>query len=341
VKKHRTAKTAGQSEDAIEALEEILGSLRITEDNMSNRSTKPAIPEIDRMLTAPVPAVYNESVPTKTMVPDPGWFDGDKIKFKDWWRGISLFLKSNRVVVADERITAMLAQLRGGIAEIYAQKKIDELEDTNDTQSWEEFVKEIKTAFSDKSKAADAKWKIETFKQGRKYIVDFMIEFEVLVMKIEIDNLHMIFLLKKNVQTDIIKTILGYLLMAAPDILKEWKVAITVVGQEYKSTESQHDYKTSTRTTFGERGSPIDIGKSRNNFDENRKPRCFNCNLYRHLAKECRRSKKEREMRKCYKCDKQRHLAKDCKSKQLMKNRRIKEDNSEDEKEEGFVEGLE
>ena len=68
----------------------------------------------------------------------------------------------------------------------------------------------------------------------------------------------------------------------------------------------------------------MDIGKFKNNFDENRKLRCFNCNLYRHLAKECRRPKKEREMRKCYKYDKQEHLAKDCKSKQLMKNRRIK-----------------
>jgi len=43
------------------------------------------------------------------------------------------------------------------------QKKIDELEDTEDTQNWEEFVREIKTAFSDKSKAADAEWKIEMF----------------------------------------------------------------------------------------------------------------------------------------------------------------------------------
>ena len=199
MKKHRTAKTAGQSEDAIEALEEILGSLRITEDNVSNRSTKPATPEIDRMLTAPALAVYNKSVPTKTMVPDPGWFDRDKMKFEDWWRKIRLFLKSNRVVVANERITAVLARLRGSIAEIYAQKKIDELEDTNDTQSWKEFVKEIKTAFSDKSKAADAKWKIETFKQGRKHIVDFIIGFKVLVMKAETDDLHTIFLLKKNV----------------------------------------------------------------------------------------------------------------------------------------------
>ena len=75
--------------------------------------------------------------------------------------------------------------------------------------------------FSNKSKAADVEWKIQTFRQGRKHIADFMIKFEVLAMKAEIDNLHTIFLLKKNVQADIIKTILGYSPMAAPDILKE------------------------------------------------------------------------------------------------------------------------
>ena len=42
---------------------------------------------------------------------------------------------------------------------------------------------------------------------------------------------------KKNIQADIIKTILGYLPMAASKMLKEWKVAITLVSQEYKSTE--------------------------------------------------------------------------------------------------------
>ena len=83
------------------------------------------------------------------------------------------------------------------------------------------------------------------FWQGKKHIADFIIEFEALAMKMEIDNLHVIFLLKKNVWADIIKTILGYPLIAAPDTLKEWKVAITTVGQEYESMESQHDYKTS------------------------------------------------------------------------------------------------
>jgi len=47
-----------------------------------------------------------------------------------------------------------------------------------------------------------------------------MIEFEVLAMKAETDDLYVIFLLKKNVRADIIKTILGYPLMAASDTLK-------------------------------------------------------------------------------------------------------------------------
>ena len=68
--------------------------------------------------------------------------------------------------------------------------------------------------------------------------MDFMIEFKALAIKADTDNLYTIFLLKKNVWADIIKTILEYPLIAAPDILKEWKVAITTVEQGYESMES-------------------------------------------------------------------------------------------------------
>ena len=47
-------------------------------------------------------------------------------------------------------------------------------------------------------KAVDAEWKIETSKQGKKNTADFMIKFYVLDMKADIDKLHTIFLLKKN-----------------------------------------------------------------------------------------------------------------------------------------------
>ena len=148
-----------------------------------------------------------------------------------------LFLKSNRVMETNDRITAILAHLRRGVAGIYTQRKLNELDEETRTQNWEEFVWEIKTTFSDKMKAADAEWKIEIFKQEKKNTADFMIKFDALAMKADTDELHTIFLLKKNVQHNIIKTILGYLLITVPETLKEWKVAIISVGQEYKSTE--------------------------------------------------------------------------------------------------------
>ena len=99
----------------------------------------------------------------------------------------------------NDRITAILACLRGGVVGIYAQKKLDELDEELGTQDWEDFVKEIKMTFSDKMKAADAEWKIKTFKQGKKNTADFMIKFEALAMKADTDELYTIFLLKKNV----------------------------------------------------------------------------------------------------------------------------------------------
>ena len=149
-----------------------------------------------------IPALANENIQAmmpKSMVPDPGWFDGDQTKFEDQWRGIRLFLKSNRVTEMDNRIIAILAHLRGGMAGIYIQRKLNELDKELGTQDWEDFVKEIKTMFSDKIKAADAKQKIETFKQEKKNTVDFMIEFEILAIKIDTNDLYTIFLLKKNV----------------------------------------------------------------------------------------------------------------------------------------------
>ena len=240
------------------------------------------------MSTAPAatPTVNKSAGMPKSMVPDPGWFDGDRKKFEDWWRGIRLFLKSNRVNGTDDKITAILARLRGGVAGIYVQKKLNELDEENNTQDWDDFIKEIKITFNNKFKAADAKWKIEIFKQGKRNTADFMIEFNALATKADTDDLHAIFLLKKNVQQDIIKMILGYPPIAMPESLKEWKVVITSVGQGYESMEGCHDYKTSTRTTYGGREQPIDIGRSNNNFKD-RKPKCFNCNKYGHMAKDC------------------------------------------------------
>jgi len=75
--------------------------------------------------SAPAPAVSNKNIQAgmlKNMVLDPEWFDGNQTKFEDWWKSIKLFLKSNR-------ITAILAHLRGGVAGIYTQRKLNELDE--------------------------------------------------------------------------------------------------------------------------------------------------------------------------------------------------------------------
>jgi len=90
----------------------------------------------------------------------------------------------------------------------------------------------------------------------------------------------------------------------------------------------------------------MDIGKAQDNFDKNRRPRCFNCNTYGHIARECRKPKKKKEIRKCYKCNKVGHLVKNCRFKWKMKIRRNQEksdksDKEEDDKKKSFIKGSE
>ena len=128
-------KTSSRWTDDIKALSEWLGSLQITEE----ASNKYKQTTTENMLIAPVlmAGISQENGQAelpKNMVPDLGWFDGDQTKFEDWWRGIWLFLKSNKVIETDNRITAILARFKRGVVGIYAQKKLDELDEKLGTQ---------------------------------------------------------------------------------------------------------------------------------------------------------------------------------------------------------------
>ena len=45
----------------------------------------------------------------------------------------------------------------------------------------------------------------------------------------------------------------------------------------------------------------MDIGKIKDNFNKDRRPKCFNCNIYEYMAKDYKKPKKEQDTRKCYK----------------------------------------
>ena len=70
----------------IEVLEEILGSLRITKEYISDKNRAIELASLKEMLMAPTPVVYNKTaqvVMPKSIVLDPGQFDSGQTKFED------------------------------------------------------------------------------------------------------------------------------------------------------------------------------------------------------------------------------------------------------------------
>ena len=119
--------------DNIEALSERLGPLQIMNETSSEMNE-----QVDKEMSIEItPAITDDNVQAvtpKSMVPDSEQFDSDQTKFEDWQRETQLFLKSNKVLETDNRITAILACLRRDIVGIYAQKKLDELDKELGTQ---------------------------------------------------------------------------------------------------------------------------------------------------------------------------------------------------------------
>ena len=88
------------------------------------------------MSTAPVNKNNVQVELSKNIVLDSEQFDENRTKFEDWWREIRLFFKSNQVLETNDRVTVILAYLREGIASIYAQKKLGELDKEMGIQNW-------------------------------------------------------------------------------------------------------------------------------------------------------------------------------------------------------------
>ena len=53
-----------------------------------------------------------------------------------------LYLKANRIMEAEDKVTAVLSRFRGGTAGAFAQQKLDEIKEQNDTPSWDAFKTE-------------------------------------------------------------------------------------------------------------------------------------------------------------------------------------------------------
>ena len=134
---------------------------------------------------------------------------------------MKLYLRVNKVTDTNKKIITVLGRFQGGTAGAFAQQKLDKIDGGDDTPSWNAFEVELQLVYSDKTKEADTEWHIETFIQEKKHIVDFLIKFMALVSKAQTNDQHVIFLLKKNVNREIIRAIMAYLPTQAPKSLEQ------------------------------------------------------------------------------------------------------------------------
>ncbi|KXN89216.1 Gag-Pol polyprotein [Leucoagaricus sp. SymC.cos] len=167
----------------------------------------------------------------------------------------------------------------------------------------------------------EAEWRIKEFKQGRMHIQDFLIEFEVLKRKAKTDDSHALFLLKKHIQPDIIKTIMGYSTDYQPTSYMEWMSSISTVEKRYKFTELKWQHTMSSGVTYGERGQLMEIGhvtpQTPHHIDK-RNPKCYSCGKFGYIAKNCPEPKNTcapaNTKVQCYNCGKFRHISEYCRA---------------------------
>ena len=135
-----------------------------------------------------------------------------------------------------------------------------------------------------------------------------MIEFKVLAIKTETDDIYICyFLIEEEYQKQYYQ---NYIEIPTYSSTKD--------TQEVES--SNYIIQTGIGTTCGGRGASMDIGKFKDNYNKNRKPKSFNSNVYRHIAKDYQKPKKEKETRKWYRYNKIGYLVKDCRLEKRMKN---------------------
>jgi hypothetical protein len=228
---------------------------------------------------------------------------------------MQLHLKFNKVTNPDDKIMIVASKMKGGVVGFHAQQGQDKMLQTDNTADWDKFKKELETMFSLGDRTEIARSQIEEFKQGGQHINDFIIKFGVLKKTAKIDDQHTIFLLKRHVKHDIIKVILGYPPIAIPSVLDEWIEAIQSVGKGQESTQTCHNILTPTGVIYGGKGQPMEIGRTKFEWNKDGTPKCYKCDQFGHIGREC---PKKFQGVKCHGCGKFGHIVKDCCSKGKM-----------------------
>ncbi|EPQ55793.1 hypothetical protein GLOTRDRAFT_41646, partial [Gloeophyllum trabeum ATCC 11539] len=122
----------------------------------------------------------------KGHVAKPEYFNGNKAKFKAWWRQVLTYLRNNKKDFGtdDEKIDFVISYLRGPKAEVWSQNYYDQhfREETESWgKTWAVFKTEITNVFQDSNLAAQAQIKIDHLRQGQRPVEEYFQELEILM----------------------------------------------------------------------------------------------------------------------------------------------------------------
>jgi hypothetical protein len=257
------------------------------------------------------------STNSKLKLNKPPTFDGNTTKYRAWIQKIELFHRAHQITNDEQRIITTLSYMTEGSALDWCQAFTDVSLTCNDFGSWSIFKEQLDHWFKDQGTKEKSRDKLESYRQERQQIDEFVANLEWLFNDTKpTDESEKIRLLQKGAHRELLRSI--YAQAPLPQTYAEWRLKILTLGcfeehfnQQFSSrsttsaTTTSHtphtlvtnihppaeNKRTGTGITFGGRGQPMEINKTRQTH------KGYNCGQVGHFWHDCPEEKKKINIR--------------------------------------------
>ena len=202
----------------------------------------------------PPPAAAAPPVTIKMAKPDP--FDGTIANTEKFLHQCQLFLAGG-TYDNKQKITLALSYMTKGRALIWGELKIQELNALTPpfgTVTYAAFETQVRQAFGDSDRAATARLKIKTVKQGNASADDYIVDFDQYKDLTLYNNDALIQAFKEGLNQPLLSKI--YALPAMPTTIQEWQQWASKLDRQYRellATTSSRSKTSSSSSSFPSR----------------------------------------------------------------------------------------
>lgn len=180
----------------------------------------------------------------KGHVAKPDFFDGDKTKFRAWWRSIILYTGDvgNGLNTDTKKVGVAYSYIRGPNVEAWTANFFDTHFDESTelwTISWADAKVAIKARFEDANLKEQAQIKLENLRQGKRSAEDFFTEFETLMRQASYQKTDQFVI--QLVRRHASKEIVDALCMSAtiPTTYDQWREKIILLDNQRRQREEE------------------------------------------------------------------------------------------------------